>query len=141
MTASTKQENKSDNQALKRSLKSEKNWLEWCVFGISLMLVISILGYLLYLEFVPATNHFKFDIRIGSARKSEGRYFVPVIVKNECNKTARDVLVEITSANDPSEKKELTFDYVPRHSEREGMALFQKDPGRPAGFVGSFNFP
>jgi uncharacterized protein (TIGR02588 family) len=141
MSAGTKQDTPKNEQQEKLPIRSEKNWVEWTVFGISLVLVASILGYLLFLEFVPVSKDVTFDITVRPVNQIGTAYHVPIKIKNESNRTARDVMVEITSANDLNVKSEITFDYVPKHSEREGMAVFENDPGSATVRVSSFNMP
>ena len=108
-----------------------KNWLEWSVLAIGLVVVGGVVSVLtlaairtdetppaLYVEFGPAQS------------QGERRYRVPVLVQNRGGKTASDVTVsvELRVGGQMVAHAELTFALVPRGSKREGAVLFTRDP-------------
>lgn len=120
------------------STKLEKNWLEWLVFGISVVLVIGIIGYLLYLEFMPAGKDFDYEVGFKEVQEINGRYLVPVNIKNKSNQSVQDVALEITSGG---ETADLQLDYLPRHSHRDATVFFKEKPKQVEGHINSFNVP
>jgi len=127
--------------AAEQPARVEKNWLEWSVFGISLVLVVTMVGYLLYLEFIPSKKDFKYAVTFGESRQLDGRFLVPVKVKNESNQSAKDVMIEISAGNEAGDKAELQLDYLPRHSIRKGVVYFENAPVKLEGHVNSINLP
>lgn len=132
---SAKSTNESHEQS---STRLEKNWLEWLVFGISVGLVTGIIGYLLYLEFMPSSKEFDYEVGFKEAKNINGRYLVPVNIKNKSNQSVQDVALEITSGG---EKADLHLDYLPRHSHRDSTVFFKEKPLRVEGHIHSFNVP
>jgi uncharacterized protein (TIGR02588 family) len=119
----------------------EKNWLEWSVLGISLLLVVGIVGYLLFLEFTPANKAFRYEISFEKPEEINGRYLVPLRIDNNSNKSVQDVSVEISSGGNKSETADLQLDYLPRHSYRDATVIFDKKPTQLEGHINSFNIP
>lgn len=102
------------------------------VFGISLLLVVGVLSYLTYrslsVEVVPPN----LQITLGSPIQDHGRYSVPVTVYNQGGETAEEVLIEVVlgQTENPVERAEITFPYVPKNSEQKGFVTFTTDPRR-----------
>lgn len=120
------------------SERLEKNWLEWLVFGISIVLVTGIIGYLMYLEIMPSSKDFDYEVGFKEPQKINGRYLVPVNIKNKSNQSVQDVALEISSG---SETADLHLDYLPRHSHRDATVFFKENPSRIEGHISSFNIP
>lgn len=118
----------------------EKNWLEWTVFGFSLVLVFGIIVYLVYLEITPSTKDFQYEIGFEKPQEIHGRYLVPVKIDNKSNKSVQDVAIEISSGGD-KESADLQLDYLPRHSHREATVFFREKPTQLEGHINSFNIP
>lgn len=118
----------------------EKNWLEWTVFGFSLVLVLGLVGYLVYLEVTPSSKDFQYEIGFEKPQEIHGRYLVPVKIDNKSNKSVQDVAIEISSGGD-KETADLQLDYLPRHSHREATVFFREKPTQLEGHINSFNIP
>ncbi len=118
----------------------EKNWLEWTVFGFSLMLVLGLVGYLVYLEITPSSKDFQYEISFEKPQEIHGRYLVPLKIDNKSNKSVQDVAVEISSGGN-KESADLQLDYLPRHSHREATVFFREKPTQLEGHINSFNIP
>lgn len=108
----------------------QKNWLEWIVFAISLVLVASTLGYLVYdaatLGNAPPTIEFK----LGKPQPKLDYFLVPVSVANRGDETAEGVLVEVVLENNGKEVETAEFEiaFLPRHSTRKGWVSFTTNP-------------
>lgn len=108
----------------------QKNWLEWLVFGLSLLLLLSILGYLVYqtITHKPGEPDIYAEAKADPSKLSPNRYMVTVY--NKGGATAEEVIVEfiLYKAGEELEKSELQIAYSPKESKREGWVTFTSDP-------------
>lgn len=119
----------------------DKNWLEWTVFGISIVLVASIVCYLLYLEVKPSSKDFRYEINFEEPKLMRDRFMVALTVANKSNQSVQDLSLEIKSNGENSETADLQIDYLPRHSHREAKVFFIDKPTNLEGHIQSFNVP
>ena len=109
----------------------EKNWLEWVVFGVGLVLVVSTLAYLVYDGATAAGTPPDVEVRLGEPRRGGRGFLVPVTVVNRGGETAEGVTVEVVleGAGSPEpERSEFTVAFLPRGGAREGWVVFRSDP-------------
>jgi uncharacterized protein (TIGR02588 family) len=108
----------------------EKNWLEWSVFGIGLLLVIATLGFLIADAVANKASPPALVVSTGTARPTETGFLLPVAVRNMGGKTAENVLIEVVVSVDgtPAERAELRMAFVPRHATREGWVVLATNP-------------
>ena len=120
---------KEDNK-VNRKQEDQKNWLEWLVFSVSLLLLLSIFGYLVYQAF----NHAPTDPDIYAEATPDPSALAPnryhVTVYNKGGTTAEDVLVEFVlyKNGEEAEKSELQIVFSPKDSKREGWVTFTSNP-------------
>jgi len=110
--------------------KVKKNWVEWAVFGVSLVLVLFTLVYLTYDAVTLGDAPPSMEIRTGTPLERPNNYIVPVIVINHGDQTAEGVIVEVVLETNGEEKERAEFDiaFLPRRATREGWVTFQTDP-------------
>jgi uncharacterized protein (TIGR02588 family) len=122
--------------------KPEKNWLEWSVFGVGLVLVLATLGFLVRESLVGSGGPPEVVARLGAPRASAGGYMVPVEVANVGEGTAEDVTVTVVleGAGDEREEAQLEIAFLPRDSRRNGYVTFQRDPAGGAVRLGPIAF-
>ena len=111
--------------------KVEKNWLEWVVFGVGLILVASTLAYLVYDGVTSAGTPPDIEVRLGEPRPGGAGFLVPVTVFNRGGQTAEGVSVEVVLEGGGSaepERGEFTVAFLPRRGTREGWVAFRSDP-------------
>lgn len=113
--------------------KVEKNWLEWVVFGVGLLLVVSTLAYLVYDGATAADTPPDIEVTVkpDEARQGAQGFIVPVEVFNRGGQTAEGVSVEVVleAAGSPEpERGEFTLAFLPRQGTREGFVVFRNDP-------------
>ncbi|HEX8337013.1 MAG TPA: hypothetical protein VF621_09795 [Pyrinomonadaceae bacterium] len=111
--------------------KVEKNWLEWVVFGVGLLLVLSTLAYLVYDGATAGDSPPDVQVRLGEPRRGGPGFLVPVTVVNRGGETAGGVTVEVVleAAGSPEpERGEFTLAFLPRGGTREGWVAFRTDP-------------
>ena len=116
--------------------KLEKNWVEWIVFAVGLVLVLSALGYLAYEGATMGNDPPSIEVRLGTPEQRTHNFIVPVTVTNHGDETAEGITVEVTlenagggdsGAGEPV-RGELTIAFLPRRATREGWVAFQQDP-------------
>jgi uncharacterized protein (TIGR02588 family) len=108
----------------------DKNALEWTVFGVSLLLVLSILVYLAYQVYheKPSTPDLVVEYYPDPSDNAPHRY--RVVVHNKGGETAEDVTIALSleNGNEELEAAALNIPFAPKESKREGWVNFRKDP-------------
>ena len=113
----------------KKQSKVEKNWLEWIVFGISLALVASTLGYLVYDGATAGDAPPDVEVKTGEPVQRDESFIVPVTVMNRGDRTAEGVVIEVVLESGTGEERgEFSVAFLPRRSKREGYVKFKTDP-------------
>lgn len=112
--------------------RPQKNWLEWTVFGVGLVLVLGTLGFLVRESLLAAGGTPEVVARLGPPKASAGGYMVPVEVANLGRGTAEDVKVTVVLEPPQGEPEEAELDiaFLPRDSRRNGWVTFRTDPSR-----------
>ena len=108
----------------------EKNWLEWIVFGVSLILVVSTLGYLIYDVATFSEAPPSIELQVGTPQPRSNHFFVPVSATNRGDETAESVHIEVVleTGGKEQESGEFQIAFLPRHSTRSGWVTFETDP-------------
>ena len=122
-----------------------KHPLEWTVFGISLVLVLGLIGFLIYDAATGGNAPPELVVRLGRAERNAGGYAVPVEVHNQGDETAEGVHVEVAleiPGQEP-ERADLEIAFVPRQSLRRAWVTFPVNPaaGRLTGRVLGYEVP
>ena len=118
--------------------KLQKNWVEWTVFAVGLVLVLFALGYLAYEGATMGSEPPSVEVRLGTPAQGAHNFIVPVTVTNHGDETAEGIAVEVSLENaggggggaggaEPV-RGELTIPFLPRRATREGFVTFQQDP-------------
>jgi len=110
--------------------KFEKNWLEWVVFGVGLVLVVGTLSYLAYDGATASDAPPNIEVRLGEPQRQEHDFVVPVTIINHGGQTAEGVHVEVVleSGGAEIERSEYGVAFLPRLATREGWVAFRTDP-------------
>jgi uncharacterized protein (TIGR02588 family) len=110
--------------------KLEKNWLEWIVFAISLILVLFTLGYIVYDGATLGETPPNIELQLSQPQPQGDRFIVPVTASNRGDETAETVQIEVTlnSGGKETETAQFEIAFLPRHSTRKGWVTFQTDP-------------
>jgi uncharacterized protein (TIGR02588 family) len=119
-----------------------RNRAEWISLGISLTLLTGVMATVISLWLNPSRKPAEFTVERGEVRAANNHYYLPVTVKNEGDATAAQVTVEGTldAAKEDAAKEDAakevaakevaatTFDFVPAHSNSEGVLIFSQEP-------------
>lgn len=110
--------------------KIQKNWVEWVVFALGLILVSATLGYLIFAGATMGHEPPSLEVRLGTPEQRQFNFIVPVTVVNHGDETAEGVLIEVVMANGGEEiaRGELDVAFLPRHATRQGWVTFEEDP-------------
>ena len=116
----------------KNDKRVEKNWLEWAVFGVGLLLVSCALGFLVYDGASKGDAPPSTEVRLGTPERREHNFVVPVAVTNHGDETAEGVQVEVLmeggGAGAGGERGEFVVAFLPRGGTREASVTFHTDP-------------
>jgi uncharacterized protein (TIGR02588 family) len=104
----------------------QKNWLEWTVFGLSLLLVAGVLGFLLVEGLRRSEPTPRVEVGLGAPVAQAGALVVPVTLYNLGDQSVEQVQVEIVlrRAGQAAERATLSVESLPRNSRVEGSVLF-----------------
>lgn len=109
--------------------KFDKNWFEWTVFGVSAVLVLGTLAFLIHDASKERTPP-DVIVEVGEPARGAAGYRLPLKIINRGGETAEDVHVEVVM--EPGSGEEETADvviaFLPRGSSREAWVTFREDP-------------
>jgi uncharacterized protein (TIGR02588 family) len=110
--------------------KPVKNWLEWTVFAASAVLVVATIGYLAYDAATLGDSPPLVSVAIGNATPVPGGFLLPLTVRNDGDRAAEDVLVEveIERADGGTERAGLAVPFVPRQARSQAWVTVRADP-------------
>lgn len=109
--------------------KVKKNWLEWAVFAVGLVLVVAVLGYLTYSGASMGDQPPEIEVRLGTPEQRQFNFIVPVTVVNHGDETAASLRIEVVmQGNGEQARGELDIPFLPRHAKRDGWVTFDQDP-------------
>lgn len=119
------------SSAPKRGTKVEKNWLEWVVFGVGLVLVVCVVGYLVYDGATAGGAPPDIEVTLGAPERRGGAFLVPVAATNRGDETAEGVQIEVVlerAEGGEPERGEFGIAFLPRRATRRGWVSFHTDP-------------
>lgn len=115
---------------MKQLQQLQKNWFEWIIFAISLVLVVTTLGYVVYDITTVSDTPPIIKLAIGKPQPHLNYFLVPVSVTNRGDITAEGVHIEVVLESGGEEQENADFEiaFLPRQSTREGWVTFHTDP-------------
>lgn len=106
-----------------------KNWLEWVVFTVSLLVIAVTIGTLVAGGLSNQGSPARLEVFLGDVREERGVFVVPVVVQNSGGRAAAAVRVEvILEVGNFSERSGFDLSYSPAGSLRRGEVTFSRDP-------------
>lgn len=112
----------------------QKNWLEWTVFAVGLLLLLATSGYLVAQSLRHGHQPAALTVSLGEPWAPVGvdppHFIVPISVQNDGGQTAAEVDIEVmlVEGGKQIERRELTFAFVPHLSSRAGALTFEHRP-------------
>jgi uncharacterized protein (TIGR02588 family) len=112
--------------------RKAKNWLEWCIFGGGLVLVLATVGYLAYQAATVPHGPPQIDLKLGTPRRQLSGFAVPVMARNRGHDTAEAVHIEVVLEPPSGEKERAIFEiqFLPSGATRQGTVTFRSNPAR-----------
>jgi len=109
--------------------KVHKNWLEWTVFGVSAVLIATVIGFLVYESATLGDALPDIQLHLGTAEARSGYFAVPLEVTNKGDQTAEGVHIEVVlRSGGKEESADLEIAFLPRRGAREAWVTFKTDP-------------
>lgn len=105
--------------------------LEWMAAGVGLALTLALVGFLVWEAFQkPGQVPPDVTAGLGAVTEVEGGYVAEVVATNAGPSTAAAVMVsaELKDGEETIATGEITFDYIPGHSQNRGGLFFDRDP-------------
>lgn len=109
--------------------KVNKNWVEWTVFGVSAVLIATVIGFLVFESATIGDALPDIQLRLGTPEARSGYFAVPLEVTNKGDQTAEGVHIEVVlRAAGKEERADLEIAFLPRRGAREAWVTFKTDP-------------
>lgn len=103
----------------------KKNILEWIVFGLSLAILIGVIGVLVYQAVHVRDDPPLLSVTMEDPVRGHGQVRIPLLLFNKGDRPAIEVQVEVSGTIDGEKiTSSVHFDYIPRHAKRAGWVTF-----------------
>ena len=103
----------------------KKNLLEWIVFGLSLAILIGVIGMLIYQALDVGDDPPLLSVTMEDPVRGHGQLRIPLLLSNKGDRPAIEVQIEVSGTIDGEKiTSSVHFDYVPRHAKRAGWVTF-----------------
>jgi uncharacterized protein (TIGR02588 family) len=129
----TQRDAERDNQTTP-SDNDSRSVAEWTTLGISITILITILGLVTYLylrgDEEPAV--ILVEPQMQELRQDEGGYYLPVVVRNEGDPTVEEVHIqaELDTRTGKPETAQFTISFLAGGEQVQGTFIFQHDPAK-----------
>ena len=106
-------------------------WTEWMVAALGAAFLIAVLAYMGWRSAGRERTPPTISINALSVIQAGERYVVRFEARNEGDDTAAGVVISgrLRRGSEMIEEAEVTLDYAPGRSSREGALIFENDPG------------
>lgn len=105
---------------------------EWVTLGVSVVLVVGVAGFLLYGALQEQSPFVPVEVRLLTelAREENGRYIVPVELRNRGRRTVKDLTVRVRyeSSGGVEEAGDFTVDYLGDRATQKVYLYFDRHP-------------
>ena len=131
--ASSNEESRSEPKQSNNQLTetgSDTPLLEWLMAIVGMALVVFSVGFLLYQAVTGNETPPDVTVEMATITPTSHGYLVQFRAINQGETTAKGLIIEgqLTEAGQEVEKSEMTLDYIPARSEREGGLFFTENP-------------
>ncbi|HEX6383821.1 MAG TPA: TIGR02588 family protein [Anaerolineae bacterium] len=114
------------------SQKRERTLAEWITLGISLAIVLILVGLITYEYFGRGNRPAVIEVRprLESLTQAAGAYYLPVEIANEGDQTAASVWVEFTLFREDGsqESARIQVEFLAGGATEEGVLIFRQNP-------------
>jgi uncharacterized protein (TIGR02588 family) len=107
-------------------MTAKKNPLEWTVFAVSLAVIATVVGVLVYTHATGGSQPPHLVVTLGAPVAQDGHHAVPLVIENRGDVTAENVQIEVTLSG--RERAEVHIAFVPHGSRRRAWVTFREDP-------------
>jgi uncharacterized protein (TIGR02588 family) len=115
---------------------------EWVALSVSLLLLASVVGVILWLWVREPTGPPRFKVEQGMVRSEDGLYHLPVAVTNVGGSAAAQVRVEgRLSVGGQDERPVTTIEFLPVQAREEVLLIFRGEPSGASVEVVSYQQP
>lgn len=123
-----------------------KNWFEWLVFGLGVVLLLGLTAFLVREHLHRPDQPPVVRVEVGRPQDVEGVAAVPITLENTGGETAVAVQVQVMLRESGGRERqgELTVDFLPPGATREGWLNFAGHAGAGAeaeALVAGFQVP
>ncbi len=126
----------------KQHASATSKW-EWVVAALGLMLVVGTVGYIGYYALTTKGKITAATVEPIGVEATSGGHVVRFRARNHSSATAASLQItgELRQGGSVVETSQVTLDYLPPFSERQGALVFQEDPRRyelrimPKGYI------
>ena len=112
--------------------KTTRSTAEWITLGVSLSIVLGLLGLLTYLSFRGSEEPVRIEVQaqLDSVREEGGVFYLPVEITNRGDTTASGVQVELSLSDSQGNQQSSSFtvQFLPGRAAARGEAVFTIDP-------------
>jgi uncharacterized protein (TIGR02588 family) len=104
--------------------------LEWVVAGIGALLVMFAVGYMVHFAMTRPEGPPAVVLEVTAVSRTSAGYLVRFKATNTGHSTGAGIVVtgELSRDGEAVEESEMTLDYLPQDSERQGGLFFTEDP-------------
>lgn len=104
--------------------------LEWAVASVSGVIVAGLIGFLIFQAFDQVNTSPDPVALLGRVSAVSDGYRLEITATNKGGATAESVMfsAELRRGDRTVETADVTFNYLPAHSERDGAFIFANDP-------------
>ena len=111
--------------------RPKKNWFEWTVFGLSAVLLVGVIGFLIYESTAIGDAPPDIHVQIGTPQPRAGYFAVPIEASNKGDHTAEGVHIEVVlRTGGKEETADFDIQFLPRRGSREAWVTFKDDPAK-----------
>lgn len=114
------------------SQERQRTLAEWVTLGISLTIMLALVGLITYEYFGRGNRPAVIEVRpqLDELRQEAGAYYLPVEVTNEGDQTAASVWVELTlvAPDNGQESARLHVEFLAGGATEEGVVVFRQNP-------------
>ncbi len=103
--------------------EEEKNWLEWTVFAIGLVITLGVIGYMSYQAIAGSDKPADIQVTLQEPTLDGDFIIIPIEATNKGDRVAEGAMIEVCSG--PDSCGEVTFTYIPQGSKRTGVVGLQ----------------